>query len=67
MDEIDIANEVAQSFLERSLANIKKATAKKEYCDCGELIPESRQMATGGTDSCIDCALINESHANRKF
>ena len=60
-DLTDVANETADLLLGQALLNHTNAVAKKkrpfseECVECGTIIPEQRQQATGGTDICVCC------------
>lgn len=60
-DEIDRANDMAQRHLDAALNAHKAKHARSEDCiECGEVISEARQLATGGTELCIECASLAE-------
>lgn len=60
-DLTDVANEDADLMLGQALLNHSNAVAKKkrpfseECVECGTIIPEQRQQATGGTNICVCC------------
>lgn len=57
-DEIDQAAANADAEIKAIVAtftNRKRAKRSDECVSCGDDIPEVRQIATGGTDRCIDC------------
>lgn len=58
-NEVDIANDYAERFIEQSLAQ-HKARAKDEYSEfycivCDEVIPHRRRAAIKGVKTCVDC------------
>ena len=58
-NEVDIANDYAERFIEQSLAQ-HAARAKSEvsefYCiECGDVIPHRRRAAVKGVKTCVDC------------
>lgn len=59
MDEADIANELAQLYLEQGLSNILAAAVTEAgdgICvDCDEDIPLARMKAKPGALRCISC------------
>ena len=56
MDIVDDANELVDLMVSNK---IREATAPqpiaKDCRECGDLIPQARQEATGGTDMCVEC------------
>ena len=58
-DEIDIANDYAERFIEHSLAQHKeraKDSVSSWFCEeCGDVIPHRRRAAIQGVKTCIDC------------
>lgn len=62
-DEIDQAAANADAEIKAIVAtftNRKRAKRSDECVRCGDDIPEVRQIATGGTDHCIDCQSVQE-------
>lgn len=56
-DIIDMANDTVQRGLDTVLAAHKKPNRVSGDCvECGEHIPEARQIATSGTELCFLCA-----------
>lgn len=57
-DEIDQAAANADAEIKAIVATFtdrKRVKRSDECVSCGDGIPEVRQIATGGTDHCIDC------------
>lgn len=57
-DEIDRANDTAEFQLQVALAHRPQPHAHRSFafCDlCGNPIPEARQQAVPGVETCIDC------------
>lgn len=67
MDEIDRANDLAEREREHALASRQRVSvqATDECQDCGLEISSARQVATGGTDMCAECAGLAEERAKR--
>ncbi|MEM2002048.1 MAG: TraR/DksA family transcriptional regulator [Candidatus Methanomethylicaceae archaeon] len=63
-DEVDIANDYAERFIEHSLAQHKERAKDEEsefYCtECGDVIPHRRRAAIKGVKTCVDCQNLKE-------
>ena len=68
-DDVDLANDYADEFLQRALARraLEKrqreanATSGTGFCvDCDDAIPLLRQQAVQGCETCISCEELRE-------
>ena len=68
-DDVDLANDYVDEFLQRALARraLEKrlreanATASAELCvDCDDAIPLLRQQAVQGCETCLSCEELRE-------
>lgn len=62
-DKLDIAADLQQAANDTAIANHmanreKRDTWPNECEECGLLISSERQIATGGTPYCVDCAEV---------
>jgi len=58
-DVVDRANDEAEFFRERALADqaarVRASEASSLCADCGERIPEERRLAVPGASRCFEC------------
>lgn len=63
-NEVDIANDYAERFIEQSLAQHaarEKSEESEFYCIvCDEVIPHRRRAAVKGVKTCVDCQAVIE-------
>lgn len=61
-DDIDMttAREEKEADIKRKYLAAYKAPVADDCIECGVTIPESRQKATGGCDTCITCQSLYE-------
>lgn len=65
-DEVDVTNartEIETDII-RKYYETRKAVRSDDCVECGTTIPESRQQATGGCNTCINCQSEYE-HRNK--
>lgn len=57
-DAADLAGDLIDESTQRALDNRKaiRVQVTEDCADCGLQISSARQIATGGTDTCIACA-----------
>lgn len=56
-DVCDLADDVIEESLNRSIAQIPRYTGiSATECECGEEIPEGRRQAIPGVQLCVGCA-----------
>lgn len=57
VDIADLADDVIEESLNRSIAQIPRYTGiSAKECECGEPIPEGRRLAIPGVQLCVGCA-----------
>jgi phage/conjugal plasmid C-4 type zinc finger TraR family protein len=60
MDDMDMAQQLEQEHLERSLAVLNRThlngPSAIECISCGDQIPEGRRHAIPGVQKCVNCA-----------
>ena len=57
VDIADLADDVIEESLNRSIAQIPRYTGiSAKECECGEEIPEGRRQAIPGVQLCVCCA-----------
>jgi phage/conjugal plasmid C-4 type zinc finger TraR family protein len=63
-DIADVADEIIEEALNRSIAQIPRYTGiSATECECGEAIPEGRRLAIPGVKLCAACQSISDLKA----
>lgn len=65
-DDIDISNELAELFIQKSLQEQRERQGfdkeSEEFCiDCDDEIPEKRREMIPGVQRCIGCQELHEA------
>lgn len=64
MDTVDIASEREMATRELALSrqrNAQRSQTSATHCqECGEVIPQARQLAVPGVALCVECQALRE-------
>jgi phage/conjugal plasmid C-4 type zinc finger TraR family protein len=60
MDQVDLAQQLEQEHLQRSLSTLDQSSSNRPSAtqceDCDDIIPEGRRQAIPGVQKCVNCA-----------